>query len=52
MTEVGAAVQGVDQVGRVCPDLVDNLHGGASIVWVGDIGDDTTHWEDSGRIPP
>ena len=54
MTEVGAAVQGVGQGRRVCPDSGDNLRGGGSggsVVWVGDVDDDTAHWVDSGRIP-
>ena len=52
---MGAAVQGVEQGGRGCPDLGDNLRGsgsGGSIVWVGYVGSDTAHWEASGRIPP
>ena len=54
-TEVGAAVQGVDQGGSGYPDLRENLRGGGSggsFVWVKDMGSDTAHWEASVRIPP
>ena len=54
-TEVGATVQGVGQGGRRWPDLGENLRGGGpgcSVIWVGNVGDDTAHWEAFGRIPP
>ena len=53
-TEVGVTVYGVGQGGRGCPYLGENLRGGGSggsVVWVGDVDDDTAHWVDSGRIP-
>ena len=53
--EVGAAEQGVDQGGCVCPDLGPYLLGGGSVGYalrVGDVGHDTTHWEGLGWIPP
>ena len=52
---MGAAFQGVEQGWFVCPYLGDNLRGSGSVgsvVWVIYMGDDTTYWEDSGRIPP
>ena len=52
---MGATVQGVGQGGRECPYLREYLRGGGSIgsiVWVGNVGDDTVHLEASGRIPP
>ena len=55
MTEVGTDVQCVEQGGRRCPDLRENLRGGGSggiYVRVGDVNDDTTHWEGFGRITP
>ena len=51
---MGAAVEGVEQGGHICPDLAENLRGGGSggyIVWVGDVGADTAHWEAYGWIP-
>ena len=54
-SEVGVDVQGVEQVGCVCPDLGGGLYGSGSggyFVWVGDMGDDTAHWEGFERIPP
>ena len=54
-TEVHTDVQCVEQVGRGCSDLRENLRGSGSggiDVRVGDVGDDTTHWEDFGRIIP
>ena len=53
--EVGVAVYGAEQGRCVCPYLKDNLHGGGSFsdyIQVGDVGDDTAHWEVFGRIPP
>ena len=53
MIEVGATVEGVGKGGRGCPDLGKNLPGsgpGGPAVWVGDVGDDTTHWGGVGRI--
>ena len=53
MTELCAADQGVDQGGCVCPDLGENLREGGSgghAVLVGDVGDDTAHWEVWGRF--
>ena len=47
--------QGVGKGGRGLPDLEENLHGGGPVspdVFVGDVGDDTLHWEGVGRIPP
>ena len=35
-------------------DVKKNLRGigpGGSNVWVGDVGDDTSYWEDLGKIP-
>ena len=55
MPEVGAAVYGVDQVGCRCPDLGGNVRGGGSgghAVQLGDVVDDTMHWEGVGRISP
>ena len=55
MAEADAAVQSVDQVGHGLPYLRENLHdggSGSSVVWVGDVGADTTHLEYSGRITP
>ena len=52
---MGAAVQGVEQGWRRCPDLEKNLRGGdsgSSVVWVGDVGADTAHCGDYGRIIP
>ena len=42
----GAADQAVEQGGRGCPELRENLCGGGSggsIAWVGDVGSDTVH---------
>ena len=53
--EVGASVHGVGKGGCRCLDLRNNLHGGCPggpVVWVGDVGDDTMHWEVFGLIPP
>ena len=53
--EVGVAVYGAEQGRCVCPYLKDNLHGGGSFsdyIQVGDVGDDTAHWGDFGRIQP
>ena len=50
-----AAVEGVEQGGCRCPDLGENLcvgGSGGSVVWVEDVGDDTTHWEGFGQISP
>ena len=52
---MGATDQGVGKRGRGCPDLRKDLRGdgpGSLAVWVGDVGDDTTHWEGSEWIPP
>ena len=54
-TEVVATVQGVGKGGSGCPDLGGNLcrcGPGGSVEWVRDVGDDTVHWEGSGRNPP
>ena len=54
-TEVGATDQGVSKIGRGCTDLGKDLCGSGSdifSVWVGDVGNDTTHWEWFGRISP
>ena len=54
-TEVGTDVQCVEQGGRGCLDLGENLRIGSSggiSVQVEDVGDDTTHWEGLGRIIP
>ena len=48
-------VQGIGKVGRVCPDLGNNLRGGGTgdpDVWVRDVGDETIHWEYDDNIPP
>ena len=48
---MGAAVQGVEQVGCGCPDLGENLRGGGSgghNVRVGDLGDDIAYWGGGG----
>ena len=47
--------QVVGKGGRGCLDLGKNICGsgsGGTDVWVGDVGDDTAHWERVGRIPP
>ena len=52
---MGTTVQDVGKGGHRCPYLGKNLRvGGTGVpdVWVGDVGDDTTHWEGSGRILP
>ena len=52
---MSGAAFGVDLGRRGCPELGENLCGGGSggsIVWVGDVGNDTVHQEDSGQIPP
>ena len=52
---MGTAVKGVDQEGCGCLELRENLCSGGSdgpAVRVGDVGDDTTHWEGFGRILP
>ena len=52
---MGIYVHCVDQGGHGCPNFGENLRGsgsGGSGVWVGDMGDDTTHWEASGKISP
>ena len=53
--EVGVAVSGADQGVRRCPDLREDLRGGGSgshSLRVGYVGNDTTHWDSFGRIPP
>ena len=53
--EVGASDQGVGKRGHGLSDLGKDICGGGTIslaVWVGDVGDDTTHWEGSEWIPP
>ena len=53
--EVGATVHGIGKGGNGCPEVGNNLRGGGpggSTVCVRDVGDDTTHWEGFGRIPP
>ena len=55
MSELVAAVQGVNQGGCRFQDLGKNLHGicsGGSAVWVRYVGDDTAHWKGFGRITP
>ena len=55
MTEVGAAVYGVDQGGCGCPDLKENLRGSGSdsnTIRVGDMSDGTAYWEVLETIPP
>ena len=55
MAEVGAAVSGAEQGGSGCPDLGEDLRDGGSgghALRVGDVGNDTTHWEGFGRITP
>ena len=45
---MGAAEKGVGERKIGCPDLGKVLHGGfpgSFAVWVGDVGDFTTHWE-------
>ena len=52
---MGATFQGVGKLGSGCLDLGKNIHGGGTggpDVWVGDIGDDITHWEGGGKISP
>ena len=52
---MGATIQGVGKGGREFLHLRKNLCGGGPgvpAVWVGDVGDDTAHWEIVGRIPP
>ena len=49
----GAADQAVEQGGRGCPELRENLCGGGSggsFVWVGGGGYNTAHWGDYGLI--
>ena len=44
--EVGVTEQGVGKRGHRCLDLGKDLHGSGPhsfSVWVGDVGDDTTH---------
>ena len=53
--EVGVTVQDVDKGGHIFPDLGKNLPGSVLVghyVWVGDVGDDTAHWEGLGWISP
>ena len=55
MLGVGATGKGVGYRGRVCLNLRKDLRGGVTgsfTVWVGDVGDETPHWEGFGRIPP
>ena len=52
---MGTADKGVGEIGRGFPDLDKVLRGGCPgsfIIWVGDMVDVTTHWEDFGWIPP
>ena len=52
---MGAVFQGFEKGVCGCLDLGENLLGGGSggsNVRVRDVGDDTTHWEGFGRIPP
>ena len=52
---MGLNVQIVEQGWRRCLELGENLRGsgsGVSVVWVGEVGDNTAHWEASGNIPP
>ena len=45
----------VGEVGSVFLDLGKVLSGGCTgsfTVWVGDMGDDATYWEDFDHIPP
>ena len=54
-TEVGTDVQCVEQGGRECLDLGENLRSSSSCgpdVLVVDVGDETTYWEGFGRIMP
>ena len=53
MIDVGATFQGVEKGGRVFPELGNNIRGsgtGVPSVWVGYVGDDTTHREVFGQI--
>ena len=53
--EVGVAESCVYQGRCGCPDLGPELLGGGTVghdLRVGDVGHDTAHWEDFGRIPP
>ena len=52
---MSATVQGIRKGGRRCIDLRKNIRGrgpGSPVLWVGDVGNDTTHWEGVERIPP
>ena len=52
---MGATDQGVGERGHICPDFGKDLHRdgtGNFSVWVGDVGDHTTHYEGFGCIPP
>ena len=52
---VGANFQGDGNGGRGCPDLGKNLRDGGPggpAAWAVGVGDDTTHWEGFGWIPP
>ena len=52
-TEVEIAVQVVGKLGRVFPELGNNLCGGgpdSPAIWVGGLGYDTAYWEDVGWI--
>ena len=52
---MGTTFQVVGQKGHGCSSLGKNLRVsvlGGPDVWVGDVGDKTTHWEGFGRITP
>ena len=52
---MGEAVSGIDQIWCGCPDLGPDILGGGSVgpvARVRDVGDDSSHQEGVGRIPP
>ena len=52
---MGATDESSGKRGCRCLYLGTNILGNGTVsvgVWVGDMGDDPTHWEGVGRIPP
>ena len=55
MVEVGEADKGLEHGGGRCPDLRPYIIGNCAVgpdIQIRDVGDDATHQEGVGRIPP
>ena len=49
------SVKGYRVAGHICPGIGEYLPGGGSggaTIWIGDVCDFSTHWENSGQISP